>query len=300
MKSNIINRERTGFGTREWAEESANICLGCSHNCRYCYARDKALSSNLITSEEDWATERVNMEKVNARQYKRDNNLTMFPTNHDITPAILEPCLTVMTNMLQVGKNLLVVSKPHQECIRTICERFTGYKAQILFRFTIGSLDAERTAFFEPGAPTPQERLECLKLACRAGYKTSVSIEPMLEDEIGTRAVISAVYPYVTEDIWIGMMNSLRRRFVGSEQELSESIRYFYHANSRAAVIDLYNRFKDDWKIKWKESVQREIDKYLLDQVEPHPGVMSKEEERHCIAVHEAEQRQTAQGQVKA
>lgn len=28
------------FGTKEWAAHSANVTIGCSHNCTYCYSRD--------------------------------------------------------------------------------------------------------------------------------------------------------------------------------------------------------------------------------------------------------------------
>lgn len=263
MESSLIKRERTGFGTREWSEFSYNICLGCSHNCRYCYARARALRNNLIATPEEWAIERVDMNKVNATHNRRTNGLTMFPSSHDITPAILDPCMATIDAMLKADNNLLIVSKPHLECVQAMCERFADYKGKLLFRFTIGSLDDSRTSFLEPGAPPPAERLECLKLACRSGYKTSVSMEPMLEDEIGTMEVIRSVYPFVSEDIWIGTMNSLRSRFVGNAQEAAETIRYFNHANSPEAVMALHQRFKDNSKIKWKESISRMLSEKL-------------------------------------
>ena len=53
------SKERTGTGTKEWAERNINICLGCSHDCLYCYARNFAWRRNAIRSRADWANEGV-------------------------------------------------------------------------------------------------------------------------------------------------------------------------------------------------------------------------------------------------
>ena len=55
--------------------------------------------------------------------------------------------------------------------------------------------------FWEPGAPSFDERIACLKYAYEAGYATSISCEPMLDDKIDL--VIDAVRPDVTHSIWI-------------------------------------------------------------------------------------------------
>ena len=47
------------FSTKEWSEKSFNICLGCSHMCAYCYAREMVLRFGRIQSPEEWATEQV-------------------------------------------------------------------------------------------------------------------------------------------------------------------------------------------------------------------------------------------------
>ena len=75
----------------------------------------------------------------------------------------------------------MVVSKPHLPCIETICSQMPAYKQQITFRFTVGLLDDDLRAFWEPGAPSFNERLASLRHAFEAGYQTSVSAEPLLE-----------------------------------------------------------------------------------------------------------------------
>ena len=46
-------------GTREWAESNYNIGIGCSHDCRYCYARTNAVRYKLVESSDVWTTEKV-------------------------------------------------------------------------------------------------------------------------------------------------------------------------------------------------------------------------------------------------
>ena len=35
-----MKNEKKLFGTREWSKSSLNITIGCSNNCKYCYAKD--------------------------------------------------------------------------------------------------------------------------------------------------------------------------------------------------------------------------------------------------------------------
>ena len=200
------SEERTGSGTKEWAERNINICLGCSHDCLYCYARNFAWRRKAIRSRADWANERVLQEKVDRGQGKK-KGLTMFPSTHDITPGNLKSVTEVLGKMMAAGNKVLLVTKPHPECIESLCRTFEEYKDQILFRFTIGTLNSEVSKFWEPGAPDPAERIESLKHAFNRGFKTSVSCEPMLEGIDGILNVFKEVAPFVTDTIWIGKMN---------------------------------------------------------------------------------------------
>ena len=33
------NRNMSNNGTQEWSVKTVNCCTGCSHDCRYCYAK---------------------------------------------------------------------------------------------------------------------------------------------------------------------------------------------------------------------------------------------------------------------
>jgi len=172
------------FGTREWAEVNKNILLGCENSCLYCYSRYNAVKRfKTVKSVDDWKTPEIIDKKLEEkpRFYK---GRIMFPTQHDILPKYLDKTIIYLRKLLDVGNEILIVSKPHIECVKAMCNEFEKYKKQIVFRFTIGSPNNDVLKFWEPGAPDYDERLTSLKYAFTKGYTTSVSCEPILDNDI--------------------------------------------------------------------------------------------------------------------
>ena len=75
----------------------------------------------------------------------------------------------MLRKLLAAGNEVLIVTKPHLECVERLCRELAAYKEKIVFRFTIGAMDDELLAFWEPGAPAFAERLAALKHAHAAG-----------------------------------------------------------------------------------------------------------------------------------
>jgi DNA repair photolyase len=252
-------KKKSATGTREWAATSANVMLGCKHDCRYCYARASAArfgrKDPLLWPEE------VVEPNLARKGYGKREGTVMFPTTHDITLENLVYTAEVLRKLLVIGNNVLVVSKPCLAVVKELCQRFEEYKAQILFRFTIGSRQTATLSLWEPGAPDYTERLESLKYAFEAGFATSVSMEPMLDTEQAD--IVTAFYemePYVTDAIWLGKMNKaverLRRNGFGDDEALLEAARLLVESQSDLHIIRLYGRLKDEPKVKWKESIK--------------------------------------------
>ncbi len=239
-------------GTREWAVANVNCVLGCSHKCRYCYARSNALRYNRIEDPAEWGEgyNRVRPVEVNKSRRKVDGTV-MFPTTHDITPEFLSPCLTVIGKILDAGNRLLIVSKPHMECVEAICREQHARRHQILFRFTIGAISENVLSYWEPGAPTFEERLACLRYAYRLGFATSISAEPLLEAD-RVEDLASALLPWVSDSLWVGKMNQIDSRVVpGTDKEAIAAIKQG-QTNERIRVI--YELLKSEPKVRWKES----------------------------------------------
>jgi len=257
MKTNV-------FGTKEWAKHNVNIQTGCPNDCRYCYAKSMALRFGR-TTREGWREPEINRNKVSKGYRKREGTI-MFPTSHDITQDNLNECIVVLLKLLEAENELLIVSKPDPECIQELCYRLKGFKNQIKFRFTIGSAENDVLRFWEPGAPSPAQRIEALKTAFDLGFATSVSCEPMLDNRI--EDVVENVLPYVTDAIWIGLPNMLNQRIALNcgDDETKARAKELMACFTKERIIELYETYADNPKIKWKESIKKAVGLDLPDQ----------------------------------
>jgi len=261
MTKNIV-------GTYEWAKKTRNFQTGCENGCLYCYAREMAMRFGQMDSK-DWTNVRIRQNDLD-KNIPNFGEVVMFPSSHDITPGNIEETIIFLGKLLRAGNDVLVVSKPSLECIKRICIEFSGYKNNLLFRFTIGSVSDSVLKFWEPNAPSFDDRLKALKHAHKQGFKTSVSCEPMLDNHI--EKVIKKVEPFVTETIWLGKVNRLlgttgkgRLEFNGelnsTTQKKAEELNDWQNDDN---MITLYKKYKRNKKIRWKESIKHVLKKHGL------------------------------------
>lgn len=251
-----MNKEKQVFGTCEWATVNANFISGCIHDCKYCYSKEMAIRFKRKTPE-NWTEEEINHKQLK-KTFKKTDGYIMFPSSHDISPENLGYSLSFLDNLLKKGNNILIVTKPHKVVIKEICNKFSSHKKNILFRFTIGSWKTETLKFWEPYAPSFEERLDSLKLAYELGFKTSVSCEPILDKE--TEILVNKISPFVTDAIWIGKPNFLLRRLNMNGIKDKETIRKAKELNANLSdswITGIYTALKNNPKIKWKESIKK-------------------------------------------
>ena len=182
----------------------------------------------------------------------------MFPSTHDITTKHLDLAIDFLCRLLANGNKVLIVSKPSYLCIKQICDTFGSYKNNILFRFTIGSTNSKTLKFWEPNAPDYNERKQALIYAYDAGYQTSLSCEPMLDNKIDK--VIDDLLPYITDAIWLGKMNFAIRRLRTNghlDKENQAAAEQLLEWQNDTAMNNLYKKYKDNPQIKWKESIKK-------------------------------------------
>ncbi len=244
------------FGTREWAEQNVNFIDGCIHDCKYCYSKEMAIRFGRRTHDL-WKQEVVRAHNLK-KTYRKMPGLIMFPSSHDITPDHLESSLSLLKSVLEPGNQVLIVTKPHLDCITALCEQLRPYKSQIQFRFTIGSLDSNTLRFWEPGAPTFEERFASLRHAFNEGYSTSLSCEPMLDSKV--EELIAVVQPFITDTIWIGKANFLLRRLkMNGELDAVTTAKasHLIESQSDTNIRRLYERLSTNPMIRWKESISK-------------------------------------------
>ena len=254
----MANKEKPVFGTTEWAASNVNYLKGCSNDCKYCFSKEMAIRFKRKTPD-NWKEEEINWEAYNKNVKQREGYI-MFPSTHDITPKHLDMAIDFLSRLLSNEIKVLIVSKPSFECIKQICDTFTEYKEHILFRFTIGSTSNKTLKFWEPNAPNYKERKKALIYAFEAGYQTSISCEPMLDNKIGK--VIDDLSQYVTDAIWLGKMNFAIRRLRTNghwDAENQAATEQLLEWQSDDAIKNLYETYKNNPQIKWKESIKKVV-----------------------------------------
>lgn len=254
----LTGPRRHPHGTQEWATSNVNLQIGCEHDCRYCYAKAMGIRFGRTTAQA-WRMP-VPRQTAGTKRYQKRAGRIMFPSSHDITSGNLAVCLRALEEMLAAGNEVLVVMKPELDCVRQLCRALVAFKQNVMFRFTIGSASDATLAYWEPHAPTFKTRLAALKHAHSLGYKTSVSCEPMLDGDVD--AVIRAVRPYVTDSIWLGKANHLRQIVsinCAKDTEALKRADAVVHAQDDSAIHALYNRYKSDPLIRWKDSIKKVV-----------------------------------------
>ena len=247
--------EKIPTGTREWADYNVNCIKGCYNNCRYCYAMCMANRFGRATSK-TWQDMVIRDDVVN-QNFRKFPGRVMFPSSHDLfdLPEFEEACFSVLEKLLIGGNDVLITTKPRLAIIKKIEKKFSGYKDQIQFRFTITSINNELLQFWEPNAPLFEERLKSLQYAFKKKYKTSVSIEPFLDYD--PELLVNAIYPYVTESIWLGIMNYIpRKNILKKEIPYYNSIRENFLEDHLREIHCGLNQIP---KIRWKDSIKKKL-----------------------------------------
>jgi DNA repair photolyase len=255
LESTLIKKREITSGTKEWADHNINCIKGCSNNCRYCYAKIIAKRFGRCT-EETWKDIEISRDILN-KTFKKYNGRVMFPSSHDIidTPEAKEACFMVITKLLEAGNELLITTKPKLSITKDIIKRFYTFKSQIQFRFTITSLDNQLLSFWEPNAPSFEERLKSIKYAYEKGFKTSVSIEPFLD--YNPKKLVHILSPYVTESIWLGPMNYIPQNSIPSEDKPQYAeIRKKYEIDH---LKQIFEDLKDSPRIRFKDSMTNRL-----------------------------------------
>lgn len=259
VKAEGKKAKKKDSGFNEWTDKNINFCTGCENDCIYCYAHTGAHRFKQLKGQE-WHEMKIREEDV-GKNRPFFGEMIGFPSTHDILPSNIKEYMTVLSKLLRAGNEVLIVSKPRFDCIKQICGACQFFKDKILFRFTIGAMDDQILSFWEPNAPVYAERKACLKYCFDEGFKTSVSMEPML-DAAHIDKVIADLIKFVNVDIWLGTMNHLSRikklPKVDTKRFFKE-VKIIEAGQTKEKLEEIYLKHKDNPKIRYKKDFRKKI-----------------------------------------
>lgn len=202
----------------EYAEWAFNPFLGCTHGCLYCYGPN-ALHRSRADYHQPKQREGIlaKLERKANRMHRSMGSqlITMsFATDPYFDPDWPDPgTSTFDPHPITRASIEILQNAGHKVCILTK----GGERSEADFDILRDGLDeyattltftperTEQSLQWEPGAAPPQERIDALRFASLMGYRTWVSLEPVIDPQ-QTLALIASTFTFV--DLYrIGKLN---------------------------------------------------------------------------------------------
>jgi len=257
--------KRTPAGANMWSHINMGAFNGCEYGCRYCYASCRKLQLKQINSKNKYIPTPRKMSSILSELAPGKIKLIgkpatiMFPNTHDITENTIDYSIEVIKKIMErkaVAK-ILLVTKPNLGCTRKVIDRLRDYQKNIEIRVTIGSKDQSILDFWEPGAPEYEERIACLTYMTGAGFHTSVSTIPMLDNNI--EAVVRDVRNITSRDIWIGVIRHPEvriKRNTDNDATYMDRMNELLTEKDEDRIKELYAKYGKDKKIRWASDLR--------------------------------------------
>lgn len=162
------------------SDYAINCYSGCGHCCIYCYAR---FATRFTHPREDWGTFvdiKENAPQVLAREVKRK------PVGRVILSSVCDAWQPVEKSC-QLTRQCLEILLRYRYPVSALTKSALAGRdfdlmasGNVEFGVTITTLDTKIARLIEPGASTPQARLELLQTAKNKGLKIYAFIGPLL------------------------------------------------------------------------------------------------------------------------
>lgn len=178
---------------REYSPLALNVYSGgCDHGCKYCYCSGimrgawgttpKPRSLNGLARESCAANQQILLSFIADPYCAAD-------VKHGLTRNALK--------VLSSSKcSVAILTKGGTRCLRDIDVFSSWPDGRIKVGATLTFSDPVKSSDWEPGAATPENRIEALRRLHSAGVKTWASIEPVIDPE-ESLSVIKSSLPYV-------------------------------------------------------------------------------------------------------
>jgi len=246
------------------ADYCINCYTGCSHGCRYCYARFMKKYTKHSEPWGEFVDVKINAPDVLRRElYKKPKGSVFLSSVCDAYQPLEEKYrLTRKVLMELLREQWPIVVQTKSPLILRDLDLLKQFK-DVEVGFTVTTLDEDVCKTFEPRVSHGEERVQALKQIHKAGIKTYAFLGPMfpilIEKELDKMIKTLAEIP--VDYIWIDKL----------------SIKYGNWPDIKKAVGENYPELlerweqilftKNDYYLHLKERIKRLSDNYEVEAV---------------------------------
>jgi len=180
---------------REYAALALNIYSGCDHACQYCYAPNATFQQREAFINPRTRPGLISALESDARSWSGQKHQVLLCFTCDPYSAFDSSAGITRQAIVTLKRNgfkFCTLTKGGRRALRDI-DLFGDGDA---FATTMTLLSPDHSAKWEPGAASPQERMDVIKEFYDAGIYTWVSLEPVLNPDSALR-IIEMTSPFV-------------------------------------------------------------------------------------------------------
>jgi DNA repair photolyase len=180
---------------REYAALALNLYSGCSHGCTYCFAPSATFKQREAFSHTTLRAGNIlaKLEREAASMPPSDPILMSFTTDPyqplDETEQLTRKAIQIFHKH---GHHVHILTKGGSRALRDL-DLMTP---QDVFGSTLTCLDESASALWEPGAASPENRIETLQKFHAAGVPCWASLEPVIDPNV-TLEIIKRTHEFV-------------------------------------------------------------------------------------------------------
>jgi len=192
---------------REYAPLAANLYNGCGNGCRYCYVpaimKIDRETFNAGANIRDRIIKKLDLDLRDMQKWEKTPpiyfSFTTDPYNH--LDREIQLMRSAVKMIKEYGFRIQILTKSGLYAARD----FDLLDKEDTVASTLTFMDPTKSQYWEPRAELPKQRIELLKRAKEKGFRTWVSLEPVIEPD-ETMACIDASHEYV--DLYkVGKLN---------------------------------------------------------------------------------------------
>lgn len=263
---------------------SLNPYSGCAFNCLYCYIRGSKYGANMAKGLAVKVNAPEILEKELARRAaKGEYGIIALSSATDsyqpiekelkLTRTLLKIILKykfpleVATKSTLVLRDLDLLKEIGQQAI--LPKDLAKLKSGVIISWSISTLDEKLAKIFEPGAPTPQERLETAKKCKEAGFFVGINFIPVLpflsDSDEQLEKMIKTAKDYGADFVFVGGLT-----LFGNGPTDSKTL--YYQALEKISP-DLVSKYKSLYRIffappkDYQKNLEEKAKKYVKNMI---------------------------------